>query len=565
MRWCRTALLAAGLWLGSGLAVTGGGTAAPEHASAAAKGSVFTGYAFDACNAPSTDALTAWLESPYRALGIYIGGANRACANVRLSADWAAAAVSTGWSLIPLYVGLQAPCVGGGGLAKISPTIASSQGTAAADDAAGDAAALGLSPGSPVYFDMEGYDKNNPPCTAAVQAFVSSWVDELHAVGYLAGVYGSAASTIRDLQALAATTSSPDDIWIGDWNGQESVFGSPYVSDSLWTNHQRLHQYRGGHRETWGGVTIDVDSSYVDAAVVGSVNAQPITPAPPATPNPVQSAAGSVTASDGIASVTWPLGAFTQSVVVSLTPAVPSEPPDGFGSGGYGVQLQVSQTVTGKPASIAAPVTIHIPPRDGDLAPMASTDGQTWHPLDALFSGGLPAGASAGYTRNPNGSFDIQTTQPGFYALLPEVTPPPAPATLEGHFTQGQLVLSWPKSLAVSGPAVFYQVTLHGKPLLAIPGQTTAAVGEVHHAGPSVFRVIATDAAGKKSAPSDPLVVVPMNRPKKLPKIIPDWAFALSDWQQSGHTGTRPKAPKIVPDWYWRWQSWYVAPFRIRT
>src|SRR5215471_17711573 len=103
MRWWKAALLAAGL----GLALTGGGTAASGHTGAAARGSVFTGYAFDACNAPGNDALTAWLASPYRALGIYIGGVNRACSNARLSADWAAAAVSTGWSLIPLYVGLQ--------------------------------------------------------------------------------------------------------------------------------------------------------------------------------------------------------------------------------------------------------------------------------------------------------------------------------------------------------------------------------------------------------------------------------------------------------------------------
>ena len=103
-----------------------------------------------------------------------------------------------------------------------------------------------------------------------MQAFVSGWVNELHALGDLAGVYGSAGSTIRDLQALAATGSSPDDVWIADWNGNESVFGNPYVSDTLWTNHQRLHQYRGAHHETWGGATIDIDSSYVDAAVVGS-------------------------------------------------------------------------------------------------------------------------------------------------------------------------------------------------------------------------------------------------------------------------------------------------------
>ena len=44
----------------------------------------------------------------------------------------------------------------------------------------------------------------------------------------------------------------------------ESVFGDRYVSDAIWANHQRVHQYRGGHRETWGGVTINIDSNFID-------------------------------------------------------------------------------------------------------------------------------------------------------------------------------------------------------------------------------------------------------------------------------------------------------------
>ena len=143
-----------------GLALAGSGSGAPG-ASQTGKATAFTGYAFDACNAPKIDSLAAWLASPYRALGIYIGGVNRACANNQLTPDWTAAAVSTGWGLIPLYVGLQAPCVGQGGLAKISPSLASSQGTAAADDADARASTVGLAPGSPIYFDMEGYALSN--------------------------------------------------------------------------------------------------------------------------------------------------------------------------------------------------------------------------------------------------------------------------------------------------------------------------------------------------------------------------------------------------------------------
>ena len=143
------------------------------------------------------------------------------------------------------------------------------QGAAAADDAIARATAIGLPAGSPIYFDMEAYSMKDAACTQAVQAFVAAWVTQLHARGYVAGVYGSAASTMRDMQALAGTPSAPDAVWIGNWNGSESVFGDPYVSDTLWTNHQRIHQYRGGHKETWGGVTLSIDNDYVDAPVVG--------------------------------------------------------------------------------------------------------------------------------------------------------------------------------------------------------------------------------------------------------------------------------------------------------
>ncbi len=548
-----------------GLAVAGGGSGAPT-AGQAGKAAAFSGFALDACNAPKIESLAAWLASPYRALGIYIGGANRACLNPQITPDWTAAAVSTGWCLIPLYVGLQAPCVGQGGLAKISPSLAASQGTAAADDADARATAVGLAPGSPVYFDMEGYALSNPGCTQAVQSFVTAWVNELHALGHLAGIYGSASSTIRDMQALATTASAPDEVWIANWNGNQSVFGDPYISDSLWANHDRLHQYQGAHHETWGGVTLDIDSSYVDAAVVGAGGALPV-PAPPIPlPAPGESAAGSVSATDRTASVSWPAGAFQQSVVVSLTPTLPSEPVAGFRDGGYGVQLQVQQTATAVlRRSFVTPLTIHLARQPDGVAPMTSSDGVDWRPLQPLFGGALANRAKAGYTRNPDGSFDIETTTGGFFAVLPEKARPPAPDGLTAQFSHGQLVLSWPKSVGSAGDAISYRVTLGQKPLLSIPGQTTAAIPRVHHDSPSVYRVVATDAAGKSSAPSKPIVILPTKRPPKLPKALPDWAWPMFEWMQSGKVGNRPRGPKILPSWYWRWYDWRAAPFHVRA
>ena len=238
------------------LVATAGGSAATQQA----RSTIFTGYGFDACTAPSTNALQAWSASPYRAVGIYLGGVNRACKDGNLSASWVATTVSMGWNLLPLYVGLQAPCVGQTKLQHISSVqaTAASQGSAAADDAASLATSFGVPTGSPIYFDMEGYSANNTACTTSVQSFVTGWVTELRANSFVPGVYGSAASTIRDVSTLG--TSTPDVIWIANWNGVEGVFGDPYVSDSLWPNHQRVHQYRGGHNETWAGAIHPVEA-----------------------------------------------------------------------------------------------------------------------------------------------------------------------------------------------------------------------------------------------------------------------------------------------------------------
>src|SRR3982074_1890161 len=69
------------------------------------------GYGFDSCSAPSGATMTAWLSSPYRSLGIYLGGANRACGDGNLSASWISTTVSMGWNLLPLDVGLRGPGV----------------------------------------------------------------------------------------------------------------------------------------------------------------------------------------------------------------------------------------------------------------------------------------------------------------------------------------------------------------------------------------------------------------------------------------------------------------------
>jgi hypothetical protein len=238
-------------------------------ATASAGGAIFTGLGFDACTAPSSRSMAAWEDSPYRAIGVYIGGSNRGCSQPNLTASWVAAQTAAGWHMIPTYVGLQAPTSSCSSCARLSSSQATAQGTAAAIDAVEQAAAVAMGPGSPIYFDMESYSPTSS-ASAATLAFLEAWTTKLHSLGYLSGVYSSSASGIADLaDQIGSGYIQPDHLWFANWNGQASSADS-YIPASAWAAHQRIHQYRGGHDEAYGGVTINIDNNYVDAATVGT-------------------------------------------------------------------------------------------------------------------------------------------------------------------------------------------------------------------------------------------------------------------------------------------------------
>ena len=530
----------------------------PSGATAQRGADVFTGYGFETCTAPSLAALNAWAASPYDAVGIYLGGVNRACKDGNLSASWVATTRSLGWNLMPLYVGLQAPCVSQSGLAKISQdvTTAATQGAAAADDAVAKSNGFGLPAGSPLYLDVEGYATNNLACTKAVQAFVVGWVNELRPLGYLAGVYGSAASTIRDVAGLGS--SIPDAVWIANWNGVQAVFGDPHVSDSLWAAHQRIHQYKGGHNETWGGVTLDIDNDYLDGPVVGPSGAPPpppttTAPPPPATPT----TGGAVGSGDGKAAASWPSAAFAFPVAVTLTPT--SQPST---TTGYAVQLTVTRTDVQQPVTrFGAPLTLHLIVPAAGLVPSYSPDGTTWKAIPKLASGGVPV--DAGYTLDPDGTVEIQTFVPGYFGLRSDTTPPTQPPGFAGHFTGASLVLQWQGATDDSGTVASYQVLLDGTPVQSLKGSSRRAVVRAFHSsGLTVYRVRAVDPVGNLGKASRPIAVRPRNRPVGVPRVLPKWAWSVFEWQHG--QGPRPtSAPKKLPAWYWTWAEWRLSPFRL--
>jgi hypothetical protein len=231
---------------------------------------VATAAGFDSCWAPPLTSMQAWREgSPYRAVGIYIGGRNRACAGGNLTPSWVTGATAQGWSLIPVYVGLQAPCVTEKGMATMQAAQAAQEGTGDAQDAAGQARAYGLASGSPVYFDLEAFKADNPSCVSTVLSYIDAWTRELHADGYYSGVYGSASSGITTLAEAVQTQPSftaPDAIWIARWD-QRARTSDGSVPGNLWSGHERIKQFQGGHQEKHAGVTLNVDSDFVDGPV----------------------------------------------------------------------------------------------------------------------------------------------------------------------------------------------------------------------------------------------------------------------------------------------------------
>jgi hypothetical protein len=248
-------------------------------------GSVFTGLAFDACQTPSQTTMTDWLQSPFGAAGVYIGGANMACSQPNLTAAWVSAQTIAGWHIIPIYVGLQAP-TNSCGCAPISTIDAAAQGSAAATDAETSAEAIGIGPGNPIYDDMEAYNRTVTN-TTAVLAYLGAWTATLHADGYLSGVYSSDGSGILDLVAEYGTTfPEPDDLWVANWNGAQSTVDAN-VPVTEWADHQRLHQFRGAHDDSYGGAELNVDSDYVDAATAAAGTGSGTAPviAPPAAPS----------------------------------------------------------------------------------------------------------------------------------------------------------------------------------------------------------------------------------------------------------------------------------------
>ncbi|RME57747.1 DUF1906 domain-containing protein, partial [Candidatus Parcubacteria bacterium] len=240
----------------------------------------FTGQGFDKCEIPTLSQLQTWVsKSPYRAVNLYMGGACRSCANTSLSASYLSQLSQQGWTFIPTWVGPQSAGYGGGCSSRISnnTNTAHQQGVNEANAAASRAAQLGLSGSQAktvIYYDLEAY-ANSATNRNAAKSFIAGWTDRLQALGYQAGVYGS--SCAAHLDDFASNPHPPNAIWPAHWiyssyNSNASVWNVLCIPNNHWGQHQRIRQYAGGHFETWGGVTLKIDSNVIDGIVANTTS-----------------------------------------------------------------------------------------------------------------------------------------------------------------------------------------------------------------------------------------------------------------------------------------------------
>ena len=264
-------------------------------AAATATPGTFIGNGFDACNAPSTAAMGAWMKAAIsRREHLYRwrdAGLQQQQSHCQLGFLYAFDGLAVDSDVRRPQT---STCTSFSGPARLTdPTKAATQGRQVADDAAG------LSPGA------------GPPGRLAAGCIRHGEADSRRRAAAAAPLFferldagvarqrldvrrlRSGGRFVTDLSAQWGTSyQEPDDLWFANWNDLDSIYGDPYVSDSQWSGHRRIHQWHGGATETYGGYSINIDADGVDGQVVGPPGGDCVT-YPAETSGPTAATAGS--------------------------------------------------------------------------------------------------------------------------------------------------------------------------------------------------------------------------------------------------------------------------------
>lgn len=227
---------------------------------------------FDRCRLPSVQQMqTWWNSSPYWVFNLYLGGSTFACKDDIPDAVWVHAVARQGWTFIPTWVGPQAACTSFTNRMSSNPSTAYQQGRNEAEAAFQAAVGIGLLGEKVIYYDLEGFSGATSACRNAAASFMQGWTDRLHELGARAGGYGGSCSSY--MTDWASNNPPPDVVWVANWTetsytSNATVWDARCLSNSLWSNHERIRQYAGDHTEIWGGVSLRIDSNVLDGEVV---------------------------------------------------------------------------------------------------------------------------------------------------------------------------------------------------------------------------------------------------------------------------------------------------------
>ena len=234
----------------------------------------FTGYAFDACTAPSQAEMNQWLTtSPFWGVGVYIGGSTRQCEDQpNLTAGWVTRQISRGWKVLPIWVGPQASCTTYPDRINETPgddySAARAQGRTEAAAAADAASRLGISSGSTLWYDLEDFDLgSSDDCRRSALSFLSAWTKRLHGLGYASGIYANVAAAVHALDYADSVSrgsyAMPDAVWYAWDNGRADTYIPPrWVRAGSWVG-ARAHQYALDMPATYGQLTLTIDRSFM--------------------------------------------------------------------------------------------------------------------------------------------------------------------------------------------------------------------------------------------------------------------------------------------------------------
>lgn len=265
--------------------------AGPATAAAPPAPGNFTGDGFDACVAPTQKTMDVWnLKSPYSAIGIYVSGNSRYCSDKyqpNLSKAWVQKNADKGWRFMPIHVGYQAPCFKNNKKSRVqkklmSKTLATArkQGASDAKEAVAALKKYGFRAGSFTYLDIEWWARDRSTCDNAVREFMDAFNEAVHASGYKVGLYSSASAAIKLTDELVAKKykgfTPPDQMWFAWTNKKANVAGMPYLADSRWAKHQRIHQYHNNVNASYAGVKLTIDKNWLDVGTGSVATKEPL-------------------------------------------------------------------------------------------------------------------------------------------------------------------------------------------------------------------------------------------------------------------------------------------------